>query len=183
MCSLQVNSRFPKPCISACLCNQKHLIDLGQSHSPWQCLLCTLYAPIYNTWILLTRGEIFLLVSCLLHLAELARFPGYAYLSMAPQGDRGKARLPPLSLWASCVCQQRPLGTAMGCTQLARSPEGIWPKPHLSAVSALLASGVWVGSDHSSSQVFRKKAPGEAFRKEYIFKTTLYYFLTTTLTI
>ena len=132
---------------------------------------------------MLTRGEIFLSVSCLHHLAELARFPGYAYLSMTPQGDIGKARLPPLSLWASCVCQQTPLGTAMGCTQLARSPEGIWPKPHLSAVSALLASGVWVGSDHSSSQVFRKKAPGEAFRKEYIFKTTLYCFLTTTLTI
>ena len=173
MCSLQVKSRFQEPCVSACLCNQKHLIDLGQSHSPWQCLLCTLYAPIYNTWILLTRGEIFLSVSCLHHLAELARFPGYAYLSMAPQGDRGKARLPPLPLWACWVCQQRPLGTVVGRPQLAAPPERIWPKPHLSAVSALLASGVWVGSDHSSSQVFRKKAPGEVVRKEYIFKTTL----------
>ena len=132
---------------------------------------------------MLTRGEIFLSVSCLHHLAELARFPGYAYLSMAPQGDRGKARLPPLPLWACWVCQQRPLGTVVGRPQLAAPPERIWPKPHLSAVSALLASGVWVGSDHSSSQVFRKKAPGEAFRKEYIFKTTLYCFLTTTLTI
>ena len=132
---------------------------------------------------MLTRGEIFLSVSCLHHLAELARFPGYAYLSMAPQGDRGKARLPPLPLWACWVCQQRPLGTVVGRPQLAAPPERIWPKPHLSAVSALPASGVWVGSDHSSSQVFRKKAPGEAFRKEYIFKTTLYCFLTTTLTI
>ena len=122
---------------------------------------------------MLTRGEIFLSVSCLHHLAELARFPGYAYLSMTPQGDIGKARLPPLPLGDWFVCQQRPLGTVVGRPQLAAPPERIWPKPHLSAVSALLASGVWVGSDHSSSQVFRKKAPGEVVRKEYIFKTTL----------